>query len=327
MKKSHRTLAGRFVRPGVFFLLASTLVIATTFLSSPRVEANHPVLVEGNCDSPAPGTTLTGPNGPFCGDFDGDGRVGTAEDTDGADRIFGTINAALGPGTGAAAGTGANFNGLILIVKSGRFPERIFIGNNPGGPEPLGTANPGNVTLEAAPGVAADIDAVLQGDPFGQNAARQNDFGIAISYTTNAATRVVTLRNLTVRNYSIGIWANNASRVHIDNCRLEGNLNYGIRIDDSSRVVVTNSQVVSTGFRIGGPTATPTGPTGGSGILIQGAAQARIMESTVSQSFNGGIVNLTGNAGNVVLYKVGTFFNSGGDTINVTVAPNANSAQ
>ena len=34
-----------------------------------------------------------------CGDFDGDGRIGTAEDTDGGDRIFGTINAALGPFT------------------------------------------------------------------------------------------------------------------------------------------------------------------------------------------------------------------------------------
>ncbi|HKQ99525.1 MAG TPA: right-handed parallel beta-helix repeat-containing protein [Pyrinomonadaceae bacterium] len=325
MKRTDRTLTGRLIRTTFFLLLAGALLACTALWGGTKVEANHPVLVEGNCDSPVPGTTLVAPG--TCGDFDGDGRIGTAEDTDGADRIFGTIQAALGPGTGAAAGTGANFNGLILIVKSGRFAERLFIGNSPGGPEPLGTANPGNVTLEAAPGVAANIDAVIQGDPSGQNAARQNDFGITVGYTTNGANRVVTLRNLTIRNYKFGIWANQSSRVHIDNCRLENNLDYGIRIDDNARVVITNTQVVSTGFRIGGPTATPSCPTCGSGIIVQTNAQARIMDSAVSHSFNAGILNLTGSPSNVVLYKVGTFFNSAIDTINTTVAPNANFSQ
>ena len=69
--------------------------ISTALLSAPTLLAGHSVLVEGNSDSPIPSTTPV-ENG-TSGDYDGDGRVGTAEDTDGADRIFGTINAALGP--------------------------------------------------------------------------------------------------------------------------------------------------------------------------------------------------------------------------------------
>src|SRR6185503_15329024 len=99
------------------FVAAIAVFGAALLVGSKNASANHPVLVEGNCDSPVPGTTLVAPG--TCGDFDGDGRIGTAEDTDGADRIFGTLNAALGPGTGAAAGTGANYNGTVLIVASG----------------------------------------------------------------------------------------------------------------------------------------------------------------------------------------------------------------
>ncbi|HWT02475.1 MAG TPA: hypothetical protein VN256_19640, partial [Pyrinomonadaceae bacterium] len=111
MKKSAQRPAGRSARLVMFSLLALLLFVGAGFWGGTKVEANHPVLVEGNCDEPAPGTTIiTGPAG-TCGDYDGDGRIGTAEDTDGADRIFGTLNAALGPGTGAAAGTGANMNG------------------------------------------------------------------------------------------------------------------------------------------------------------------------------------------------------------------------
>src|SRR5687768_12969205 len=116
----------------VFCLTAAALLGGMAYVSSVNVAANHPVFVEGNCDSPVPGTTLVAPG--TCGDFDGDGRIGTAEDTDGADRIFGTIFAAIGPGTGAAAGTGANHNGLVLIVRSGRFAEPIYIGVTQLGP-------------------------------------------------------------------------------------------------------------------------------------------------------------------------------------------------
>ncbi len=84
-------------------VIAGAVAVAAISVSS--AFANHPVLVEGNCNGAgtAPRTAVTPGT---CGDYDGDGRVGTAEDTDEADRVFGTINAALGAGTGAAAGSG-----------------------------------------------------------------------------------------------------------------------------------------------------------------------------------------------------------------------------
>lgn len=318
MKTNHRIDGRKTKRATVILLAVFALLVTVAVFSGTRVSANHPVLVEGNCDSPVPGTNIV--TGGTCGDFDGDGRIGTAEDTDGADRIFGTLNAALGPGTGAAAGTGANFNGTITIVKSGRFAEALYIGqdNGTGGP-----ANPGNVTLEAAPGVHAEINAVLQGDPAGGNTARQGGFGIAISYLTNGANRVVTLRNLTIRNFDIGIWVNNASRAVIENCRVENNNNFGIRVSNTSRAVIKNTTVTATGFRI---------PTSGVinfawGIGVEQTAQARISDSTISHNLGGGVINAHGSASNVVLFKVGTFFNGGPNTSNVTVAPDPNFAQ
>jgi len=304
-------------RTSVFGLLAAALLSGVFYVSTSKVSANHPVLVEGNCDSPVPGTTLVSPG--TCGDYDGDGRIGTAEDTDGADRIFGTINAALGPGTGAAAGTGANFNGSIMILGDGRFAESIYIGENFG---TGGSAAPGNVTLEAAPGVSADIDAVLQGDPAGGNGLRQSQPGITVSYLTNASNRVVTLRNLTVRNFDTGIWANNASRVFIDNCRVENNLNFGIRVSNTSRATVINSKVSATGFRL----PVTVAATNAWGIGLEQSGQARIADTTVTHNLGGGIINNTGNAANAVLYKVGTYFN-GTDTLAVTINENPNFAK
>jgi len=88
----------RFVRCGVLGAALTTLLAAAG-----PAWANHPVLVEGNCPGPAARTAVL-PN--TCGDYDGDGRIGTAEDLDAPDRVFGTITGALGPGL--AAGTGAN---------------------------------------------------------------------------------------------------------------------------------------------------------------------------------------------------------------------------
>lgn len=278
------------------------LIFVTSLGTRNRVEANHPVLVEGNCDSPVPGTTLVSPG--TCGDFDGDGRIGTAEDTDGADRIFGTINAAIGPGTGAAAGTGANHNGLVKIVASGRFAEAIYIGQNVGGPGSPGVANPGNLTLEAAPGVNAMIDAILQGDPAGGNVTRTNGVGIVINYT--APDRRVTLRNLDIRNWDIGVEVSGTSRVTIDNCRFENNLNGGIKLGGTSQTVINDTQVNATGFRTG---VGNSSPTTSHSVLINSPAAARIVNSTISYSANTGIFN-TGAAANVVLYKVSTFFNA-----------------
>lgn len=324
MKTIHLSLKGRGLRFAAYGLLGLTLVAGVGLGGSVDVSANHPVLVEGNCDSPVPGTTLVAPG--TCGDFDGDGRIGTAEDTDGADRIFGTLNAALGPGTGAAAGTGANHNGKLIIVSSGRFAEQLYIGQNIGGPAAGGVADPGNVTIEAAPGVDADIDAVLQGDPAGGNNTRQGGAGIQIVYTVTGASRVVNLRNLEIRNFVEGIVSNLNSRVHIDNCRLEGNLNAGIVVADNSRVVITRTQIDNTGFRVG---SVGNPPNLGDGVLVRDLGQARISNTVISHSAGAGIRNLTGGAGpagasNVVLYKVETYFNNPNTFGAVTLAPDPN---
>jgi hypothetical protein len=240
--------------------------------------------VEGNCDSPVPGTTIVGPPGGVCGDFDGDGRIGTAEDTDGADRIFGTINAALGPGTGAAAGTGANQNGVVTIVKSGRFAENVFIGRS----ATFVQAVPGNVTLQAAPGVEATIDAVLQGDPAGGNNARQATTGIVVELVSSVAgDRRVILRNLTIRNFAEGIRVTNGAHVSMTNVRVENNLNYGIRVrENGTEVVIDQSQVTANGFRIG--TASPT-PSPGHGIVFDLGASGEVSRTEVSGNFGVGI--------------------------------------
>ena len=305
MRNIHRSLKGRSLRLTAIALLGLALVTAVGLLGSVGVSANHPVLVEGNCDSPVPGTTLVAPG--TCGDFDGDGRIGTAEDTDGADRIFGTITAALGPGTGAAAGTGANHNGKIIIVASGRYAETLYIGQNLLGPGAPGIADPGNVTIEAAPGVEATIDAVLQGDPAGGNNTRQGSTGILVVYT--APNRVVTLRNLEVRNFNIGIEGARDTKLHIDNCRVENNLNYGILGTDNTRIVISNTSVDGTGFRIGTSPFTVANP--GNGIHAANSSSLRIYNTTVANSAGSGIANNTGNAANVVLYQVNSYFNNG----------------
>ncbi len=251
------------------------VITGVTLLSGERASANHPVLVEGNCDSPVPGTTIVNINA--CGDYDGDGRIGTAEDTDGADRIFGTLAAAIGPGTGAAAGTGANWNGRVIIVRSGRFAEQLVI-------QP---ASPGNLQIEAAPGVEANIDAVLQGDPAGGNTARQAGIGI---YIDMAGT--VTLRNLTIRNFMVGVEIVNSSRVFVDNCRVENNLDYGFRARILSRLIINNSSISNTGRRI--PGALPS-PGAGNGIQFEDVAGGVISNSIIAQSSGAAINNLSGN--------------------------------
>jgi hypothetical protein len=258
-----------------------------------------------------------------CGDFDGDGRIGTAEDTDGADRIFGTLKAALGPGTGAAAGTGANQNGKIIIVASGRYAESLFIG------QPIdaafagtfgGSATAGNVTIEAAPGVNADIDAVLQGDPAGGNNTRQAQFGIFVYYFADSGpTKVVTLRNLQVRNFNTGIDVGGSSRVNIDHCRLELNQVAGIRATDSSSVAVSNTQSDGNGFRI--PITGPPNP--GDGLRADAAAQVRISDSVFRNNAGAGIRNAS--TGGIVVFKVASYFNTGGNSVgSIVVAPDHN---
>lgn len=240
-------------------MLAVTLVAGISIGTRTLVSANHPVLVEGEAD------------------FDGDGRLGTAEDTDGDDRIFGTITAALG-----AANGGANQNGRVTIVTSGRFHEQLIVSN----------AN-GNTTLEAAPGVEATIDAVATGARATQftgstNIVRQGQPGIIINAPNN---RYVTLRNLVVRNWLEGILVLNQTRVTLDNVRLEGNVNYGIHVTGDSKALISHSQVSSTGFRVGATGDFPNAqtPTPGSGIVFEGSSRGLVAHTTVSGNFRYGV--------------------------------------
>jgi len=240
--------------------------------SSVRLLANHPVLVEGNnCANNLPGTTSVPPGS--CGDYDGDGLIGTAEDTDNAtDRIFGTINAALGSANGGAAQ-----NGRVTIVTSGRFDEVVQIS--------------GNVTLEAAPGVEANIEAFLAGAP--SDPSRQVP-GIIVNAPAN---RYVVLRNLVSRNWAEGIQIRGESRVTIDNCRLENNTNFGIRIVGTSKVAILNTQVIATGFRLNPATGdfpTRNTPSPGAGISFQESATGVLTNSAVTGSFGPGLANFSG---------------------------------
>jgi hypothetical protein len=295
MKYSLTAYGKKFRRSGLASLVALPLVAAATLWTALEVSANHPVLVEGNnCANGAPGTTVVPPG--TCGDYDGDGLIGTAEDTDNAtDRVFGTINGALG-----AANGGANQNGRVTIVTSGRFAEVVNI-----------TAANGNVTLEAAPGVEANIDAVLAGDA--GNAARQGAPGIIISAP---ADRFVTLRNIVSRNWTQGILVTGDSRVLIDHCRVENNVDYGILVQNNAKVTVTNCQVTATGFRVGATGSAPSGPSPvitpnpGIGIEFEGNSSGVVADSTVSGSFAAGISNSTANKRAVTLADVITFDNN-----------------
>jgi hypothetical protein len=255
------------------------LLVATT------VTANHPVIVEGNCLNPPGGNPTLVPPG-TCGDYDGDGRIGTAEDTDG-DRVFGTIGAALG------GGTGANQNGMVTIVTSGVFPEVVSI-----------TGANGNVTLQAAPGVEANIDAILQGDP--GNAARQGAPGIIVNAPAN---RYVVLRNLMVRNWTSGVQIVGPSRVAIEHLRLENNVNFGVEVRDSARVTIARSQVHATGFRVGGGLDFPAVslPQPGAGIQFSGDSDGTVVFTTVSGSFAAGIADQT--RGQICVSHVNVFDN------------------
>ena len=244
--------------------------IAGAALLAGNASANHPVLVEGEWD------------------FDGDGRIGLAEDNDGTDGVFGTITAALG-----AANGGINQNGRITIVTSGRFAEVVNI-----------TAANGNVTLEAAPGVEANIDAVITGPraldfPASTNLARQGAPGIIVNAPSN---RYVSIRNVVSRNWTNGIDVRGGSRVAIENCRLENNVNYGILVQDTAKVKIDNCAVHATGFRTGAAAAGQTNnfptqntPMPGNGIEFEDQSRGAVFRTEVSGSFGAGISSTRGN--------------------------------
>jgi hypothetical protein len=234
--------------------------------------ANHPVLVEGTCLGPgALQDTMVMPG--TCGDHDGDARIGSAEDTDEPDRVFGTINAALGNvDLGATLNpTTAAQNGAVLIVEDGVFPEVVTI-----------TAANGNVSLSAAPGVEANVDAVSQGNA--GSGGRQGAPGVIVDAPAN---RIVTLRNLISRNWTIGYDIRGASRVILDRVRAENNRDYGILVGGSARVAISDSHIASTGFRQA-PNV-DNAPQPGTGVEFEESSKGSIHDTTIAGSEAAGL--------------------------------------
>lgn len=227
-------------------------VFAIATISTGAAFANHPVLVEGESDS------------------DGDGRIGLAENIDG-DQIYGTINAAL-----AAVAA----NGTVTVVTSGRFAEALNI-----------TTTTGNVTVEAAPGVVADLNAVLTGsDPraatfTGGNAGRQQVSGIVVNAARN--TRVV-LRNLSSRNWTNGVLILGNSVVLIENCKFENNVSTGITVRGASAVLIDNCSVASSGIRRNSAGVSDA-PSPGYGIATFGYSYVNMQNSSVVGSASSGV--------------------------------------
>lgn len=280
--KRPNSLKRAFYRSALIAVIGGGFLTGVNYWSHPNVSANHPVLVEGEKD------------------FDGDGLVGLAEDTDNVtDRVFGTINAALG-----AANGGAAQNGRVTIVTSGRFREIVVI-----------TGASGNVTLEGAAGVEANIDAVIAGDRSSQfpgttNATAQAAPGIVVNAPAN---RSVTIRNIVIRNWTDGIRILSESRVAVDNVRAEGNVNNGIDVSGTARVTITNSHINFTGFRVGatGDFPSPVNqPDPGHGISFEGDSRGTVVSTTINGSFGAGISNVTGNPAAVRLLLVNAFDNN-----------------
>ncbi len=279
----------KFLNSTLFFLIGLALFTGIVLVNVTDAFANHPVLVEGNCNVPPTGSNSAQAIG-TCGDYDGDSIIGDDEDNDG-DRVFGTIN-------GANSGLGVNNNGRITIVTSGTFPEVVTLA--------------GNVVLEAAPGVTANIDAVLQGDA--GSGARQGAPGIIVDAPAN---RRVIIKNIVTRNWTNGIDIRNASHVTISNSRIENNINFGILVSDNAVVSIKDSHITATGYRLNPATGDfPSDdfiPNPGIGISFDGSSSGVVANSKVSGSFGPGV---SGNSDNPVdLINVTLFDNNNGEAV------------
>lgn len=233
----------------------AALALALGFLLVPQPAlANHSVQVEGDLD------------------FDGDGLLGTAEDTDG-DLVFGTLNGALQDTPGSISQ-----NGRITVVTSGKFLESLNI-----------TAG-GNVVIEAAPGVSANLEAFNPPGDAPGNTSRQNSPGITVN---SDGSFIVVLRNLTIRNWTTGILTLGGSRVTVDSCLLDSNVSYGIRARDNSRITIVNTRIDASGFRKTPSPGVDNTPSPGIGVAFDELASGALAQTTVTHSFSIGVANRT----------------------------------
>jgi hypothetical protein len=249
-------------------------VAAAIALGAGPAAATHPVLLEGN--NGGNGQSLTSVPPGTSGDYDGDGLVGTAEDTDNAtDRVFGTLTAAL-----LAANGGANANGHVIIVTSGRFNEAITIPNTGAGQAAIN----GVTIVEAAPGVQANIDAVLAGDA--GNATRQAGNGIIIN--TMDTDRVVILRNIVIRNYQIGLQVMGNARVVCEDCRFDSNVVANVSVSGNASLTMVGCSVSGGGMRFN---PTKAMPNPGDGVVFSGTAKGVISDCVISGNTAAGVRN------------------------------------
>lgn len=238
--------------------------------------------VEGNCVA---AQTVAAPN--TCGDYDGDGRLGAAEDADG-DAIYGTLSAAL-----VAKGTNPRRNVTVTVVTSGTFAEAVTI-----------TDAYGNVTLQAAHGIAVSLDAQPQSDM--DDSALRSQNGV----TVNSA-RFVTIRNLTFRNWSSGVTARGNAEIVIENCRFENNATSGVYAEGDAKILLTHSAVLATGVRIFDQESNPPVlPAPAFGVYFNGRASGLVFSTTISGTSGAGIANNTGRANAVCAHLVNSFNNS-----------------
>jgi len=286
-------------------LLLPALTLAFLVLASAPAalaQAGRTVFVEGNCNDITPAVPVTAPpqgsrGNPrtaagSCGDYDGDGTIGTAEDGDG-DNVYGTINGAL-TGLGGA-------NGRVLIVKSGTYSEQI-----------AGSLTNGHVQIEAAEGVEANIDAVQPGDPNVNNTVtREQGIGLLLSGQPGTS---FTLRNLTVRYWLIGMRVSGSVRLVVQKCRFDKNLNYGIEMLTSSRITMNDSQITHTGRRLGTVNPAPAADT--AGIRFADTTGGFINNTVIADSVGAGVRN--NSTLNVVLFQIVLADNVGG---NIVMAP------
>ncbi len=274
-------------------VFTTAMLLGVVFIfTATEANAQNPALVEGNCNN-SPEISAALPNPGKCGDYDGDGRIGTAEDADG-DGVFGTINGALNAFGGNGDGTNKD---SVTIVTSGIFRERITI-----------TGINGSVTLQAAPGVEAIIDGTPPDNV--RDAGRVaylSQPGITVNYQrafNGNSYRYFILRNLVVRNWRTGIKVGNTSSVAIESCRIFNNTD-GISVEGRTRVAINKSEVYGSG-----PNADlgdTVHPRPGTGIAFREQAMGTVFFTTVSGDFARGIANYTGNRNAVCAYNVSVF--------------------
>lgn len=190
-------------------------------------------------------------------DYDGDGRTGSAEDTDG-DKVFSSISAIPGFDQPSGIIGPRNTYNHIVIVTSGDFHESIR----------RSSGDTMDYTIEAAPGVVAIFD-------IGDLAPELNASPLTVSSS-------VTLRNLTFRNYGDIIRVAAGGTLLAEGCRFEDSGGgFAIVVAPNARAVVSNSTITRCGDRQTGQ---------GGGIRVVPGADVIVSNCTITGNFGAGVV-------------------------------------